>query len=710
MVLLLVVTLLGGGVGLWGLQKRAGAAGEARADLDEARTFHQGEQWAEGLRALRRAETALHGTWPDNRLCQEIEHLKRDLEMAQQLEQARLLGMHSTQLEVFQHPDGSVKVTGGKASILKRFRAMVEPEGHFDWNTLVQAYGQAFMDYGLGLFVLDPQEAGKRIQDSSIHPQLVAAVDEWAYAARKAGMPSWRRLVAVARAADPDPWRNRLRDVLEGGEVQTLEELIASAGSDDLSPATAVLLARLAQGTNAAERALPVLRQVRQQHPADFWINHAFASYLSLLGPSYQEEALRCHAIAVSLKPWSAPAHLELADALAQKGLRDEAIAEYRDAIRLQDREAQRRLNNRPASRERHYIGMVDGRITRIPVTQLEPQGDARAHIKLARVLRAKGLRDEASAEEQKAQRIDANYASVYLDEGCELLGRGDVDGAIVAYREAIRLKEDYAEAHNNLGVVLESKGQLDKAAAAYREAIRHNKDDAEAHCNLGTLLLDQGQFPEAVDELRRGHELGSRQAGWRHPSAEWLSDAERLRDLDARLPALLKGQEQPKDAGERVALAQFCQLHKKRFVASVRWYSEAFAKQPKLADDLKTHNRYNAACAASLAGCGQGKDADKLDPKESARLRQQALDWLRADLKAYRQVMEKDADKAGPEITQRMQHWLTDEDFAGVRGAEALAKLPEAERKEWQKLWQEVEALRKRAAGQPKTASSDRP
>jgi hypothetical protein len=39
------------------------------------------------------------------------------------------------------------------------------------------------------------------------------------------------------------------------------------------------------------------------------------------------------------------------------------------------------------------------------------------------------------------------------------------------------------------------------------------------------------------------------------------------------------------------------------------------------------------------------------------------------------------------------------DADFAGVRGTEALAKLPEAERAEWTKLWQDVAALGKQAA-----------
>jgi hypothetical protein len=42
------------------------------------------------------------------------------------------------------------------------------------------------------------------------------------------------------------------------------------------------------------------------------------------------------------------------------------------------------------------------------------------------------------------------------------------------------------------------------------------------------------------VDELRRGHEIGSSRPHWRYPSAKWLQNAERLAALDARLPALL--------------------------------------------------------------------------------------------------------------------------------------------------------------------------
>src|SRR5207244_7349531 len=119
--------------------------------------------------------------------------------------------------------------------------------------------------------------------------------------------------------------------------------------------------------------------------------------------------------------------------------------------------------------------------------------------------------------------------------------------------------------------------------------------------------------------------------------------------------------------------------------------YKAAFANTPKLADDLHFQHRYNAACAAALAGCGQGKDADQSDARERARLRRQALDWLRADLTAYRRLLDKEPDKARTAVRERMQYWLQDKDFAGVRGSAALAKLPKEECQGWQKLWADV-------------------
>jgi hypothetical protein len=57
--------------------------------------------------------------------------------------------------------------------------------------------------------------------------------------------------------------------------------------------------------------------------------------------------------------------------------------------------------------------------------------------------------------------------------------------------------------------------------------------------------------------------------------------------------------------------------------------------------------HRYNAACAAALAACGQGKDSAKRDAQERARLRRQALDWLREGLEALDLQLKKDPNHA---------------------------------------------------------------
>src|SRR5262249_40540789 len=153
-----------------------------------------------------------------------------------------------------------------------------------------------------------------------------------------------------------------------------------------------------------------------------------------------------------------------------------------------------------------------------------------------------------------------------------------------------------------------------------------------------------------------------------------------------------------PTTARELVELASFCGEYRKCYRAAVGFFSDAFAADPKLAADTKAQHRYSAACDAALAAAGKGEDAAGLADKERAHLRRRARDWLRAGLAAYARLTEK-AD-ARKEVQKRLNHWLHDPDLASVRDEKALAALPEKERQEWQKLWAEVAALRKKAEG----------
>jgi hypothetical protein len=169
------------------------------------------------------------------------------------------------------------------------------------------------------------------------------------------------------------------------------------------------------------------------------------------------------------------------------------------------------------------------------------------------------------------------------------------------------------------------------------------------------------------------------------------------LLEYDSLLPAVLRGEASPATAAVGANLAWLAQQpYKEVYAASARLYRDAFAASPQLAGALGGGHRYNAACAAVLAGCGRGKDAVGLDAKERAGWRKQALAWLRADLAAWGRLAA-----ANPAVVrQKMQHWQQDADLAGVRDKEGLGKLPMDERADWVKLWAEVDALLRRVQG----------
>ena len=435
--------------------------------------------------------------------------------------------------------------------------------------------------------------------------------------------------------------------------------------------------------------------------------DYAVAHYnlgIALRDKGQLNEAIGEYREALRIKKDFAEAHGNLGNALRDKGQLDEAITEYREFLRINKDDAMAHNNLSSALWEK---GQLDEAIAECREALRIKKDFALAHYNLGNALKAKGQLDEAIGEYREALRIKKNYADAHNNLGNALAEKGQLDEAISEYCEALRIKKDYAHAHNNLGVALKDKGQLDEAIAEYREAIRLKKDFAGAHANLGLALQRKGQLVEAIAEYREAAIHLKKDV----KLARILQDALAERAIVAKLQAILSGEAKANNPAEQLALGRVCQQpYKGLYAAAVQFYLDAFTAQPRLADDLNAQHRYNAACAAALAGCGQGKDADKLDSKEHSRLRQQALDWLRADLKAYRQVMEKSAGKAGPAIAQQMEHWLQDNDFAGVRDSGSLAKLPEAERKKWEKLWEEVETLRKRSTQQPKAASSARP
>jgi tetratricopeptide (TPR) repeat protein len=550
--------------------------------------------------------------------------------------------------------------------------------------------------------------------------------------------PLQRWLLATLAAADKDPWRQQVREAMVVEADWTALERWAREADVPKQPPSFLLAVAHALPERLKSTRLELFRRIQRAYPADLWANHHLA--FELQDNDRPAEAIRYYTAALALRPANpgiylnrglalkhagevdaaiadyrkalalAPhyiaAHCNLGIALQEKGLLDEAIAVFHEAIRLKPDSAVAHNNLGVALWANRQLD--EAIVAYREAIHLNPDF-AEAHNNLGGALAEQGQWDEAIARYHDAIRIKKDYAMAYDNLGRALVAKRQLDEAITAFRQAIHLMNDFpdthsslgvalmltgqldeaiADTHSSLGVALMLTGQLDEAIAEHHTAIRLKKDYAEAHCNLGHALRRQGKFRQALEAMRRGHELGSKQPRWRYPSAQWVRQCERLVELDRRLPDFLADKAIPASTGERVELAQLCAI-KHRNWAALHFYEEAFAAQPAL---LAAH-RYNAACVAALAGCSQGQDADKLAEKERTRLRRQALDWLRADLDALGRLLGAGAEPArnAARVAQSLQRWLTDPDFAGVREPEGLARLPEAERQTWHKLWGDV-------------------
>ena len=203
---------------------------------------------------------------------------------------------------------------------------------HLDYGRADREYATAFRDYGIDVDRLPPADAGARIAAAPIAAEMVDALDQWAFVRRVANprdASKARHLSAVAKAADPDPWRCRLRDALDLEATDreraraAFEELAATAPEEVLHRESISRLAYALGHLGERETETSLLRRAQRAHPEDFWINYDLAR--SLMGAGRPDEAVRFYSAAVAIRPRSELARRGLGEALRAAGRTDEA-------------------------------------------------------------------------------------------------------------------------------------------------------------------------------------------------------------------------------------------------------------------------------------------------------------------------------------------------------------------------------------------------
>lgn len=169
----------------------------------------------------------------------------------------------------------------------------------------------------------------------------------------------------------------------------------------------------------------------------------------------------------VKKMPGNARAHSNLGLALGAEGRTDEAIAELREAIRLQ---------------------------ADIPF----------AHYNLGLALSRLNRDTEAVPLFEEELRLQPAYAPAWCDLGLSLYQLGRRDEAVAAYEKALRFKPDYPDALERLGVTLASLGRLPEAVARHEQALKLRPDSPGIHQNLGIALALSGQLPKAIEQFER--------------------------------------------------------------------------------------------------------------------------------------------------------------------------------------------------------------
>ena len=151
------------------------------------------------------------------------------------------------------------------------------------------------------------------------------------------------------------------------------------------------------------------------------------------------------------------------------------------------------------------------------------------------------GVVDVTTLESNVPSKAHAAY-----QRAMELIGKGQLEGAIGSLQEAIRIYPEYVRARNDLGVVYMKLNRLDEAAANFRQASEINKRFFHPRLNLAIVLTQQHKFKEALDILEPLYEENHGMLEVRLAYARALEGAGQLSDAEKIYRSTLESKNLP--------------------------------------------------------------------------------------------------------------------------------------------------------------------
>ncbi|MCU1237927.1 MAG: repeat-containing protein [Candidatus Solibacter sp.] len=102
----------------------------------------------------------------------------------------------------------------------------------------------------------------------------------------------------------------------------------------------------------------------------------------------------------------------------------------------------------------------------------------------------------------------ETNLAQASFARGVRLQAQGKPDEAIAAFREGLRYRPGNAPANMALAVALAGVGRAGEARWAFEDTLRYDPENVEAHYDLGLILAGSGKMSEALPHFEAASRL----------------------------------------------------------------------------------------------------------------------------------------------------------------------------------------------------------
>lgn len=345
----------------------------------------------------------------------------------------------------------------------------------------------AFEQFGVELESAPVEESARRVTDSLVKERLLSTLDLWLQVEPRA------KVRAILNAADPDVYREGIRDAILDGKRTELLNRIARAEALEQPAWFATALGQNPVIPKA--RRYEILKGALQGRP------RSLAVFMSLGRTSEGQQerpevAVRWFQAAVIAHPNSKVAHNNLARVLFITRDLDDAIREFEVASRLDPKDWLPHIGLATAQLAKgdHNSMIRECRVAiDLAPNRVEP------HNGLALAMRVIGDLDGAIREYNVAINLDPQYGLAHYGLGEALVLKGDLDGAIRAYNIAVKLVPNNADAHYGLANALKYKDELDGAIREYKIAINLVPNNATWHNSLGLTLYKKGDLNGAI-------------------------------------------------------------------------------------------------------------------------------------------------------------------------------------------------------------------